>query len=252
MVQLPMMAAVGKLKEEPCCEPRYALVFDLDGTLIRCKSACTVAWRQALLGAAQIDASAIRPPTSGGTDEVYLHTVFSNAGAARSGFTGRAAAVRDLYFALLTNCIASYGISTTLGCRAFLEEARASGHLLAVATGNYRQSALIKLRNSSLLQLFDVISTCDDGLTRADILRDALRQLNMIACARGLRLAGSFYFGDTERDVDAAEEVGIPAILISTSEARNGHVLALGPDFYVAQGGSIIDRLTQWQESSGR
>lgn len=93
----------------------------------------------------------------------------------------------------------------------FAEVAGASGFLhrlsteaetrVAIATGCWRESALLKLRSSEIASNNIPIATCDDSPSRTEIMLAALARI-------GGPVDSITYFGDAQWDLDACQALG--------------------------------------------
>ena len=88
------------------------------------------------------------------------------------------------------------------GARNYLQKYVASdNHAVGIATGCWRDSAVLKLTSAGLGDLGVPIATADDAMARVDIMQFALSQLS-----------GSFdsitYYGDGEWDRQATAALG--------------------------------------------
>lgn len=74
-------------------------------------------------------------------------------------------------------------------------------HVVAIATGAWRESALLKLRSSGF-RIADIpLATCDDSSVRCEIMSAAARKL-------GSQFDSISYFGDAEWDREACRHLG--------------------------------------------
>jgi phosphoglycolate phosphatase-like HAD superfamily hydrolase len=69
---------------------------------------------------------------------------------------------------------------------------------VAIATGCWRESALLKLKSSGIAIENVPIATCDDSRSRTEIMRVALAKI-------GETVSSVTYFGDAEWDVEACQ-----------------------------------------------
>ena len=111
--------------------------------------------------------------------------------------------IRERFVAKLSAHIESVGPFPTIhGATQFVDSLRRSKeHKVAIATGGWRSSALLKLETSG----FDVngiaVASCDDSESRAEIMRVALAKL-------GNEFESVTYFGDAEWDRRACQTLG--------------------------------------------
>lgn len=78
---------------------------------------------------------------------------------------------------------------------------RSPDHVVAIATGGWRQSALLKLDTGGFGEIGCPIATSDDAPDRTDIMKIALAQL-------GSSFSSITYYGDGTWDRDATYALG--------------------------------------------
>ncbi len=179
-----------------------AVIFDIDGTLIESAKVDDDLYRQSvteILGPVRLRSclTEYRRVTDSG---VLLEILEDNS---LSDIPDPTHAIRSRFVALLENHIAQHGPFAEIpGAREYFEAHRRSeGHAIAIATGGWRRSALLKLESAG----FDVggvpIATSDDHLDRAGIMSLALSQL-------GRDFESVTYYGDGIWDREATESLG--------------------------------------------
>ena len=111
--------------------------------------------------------------------------------------------VRNRFVAGLTKHIETNGpFPEVPGAARFINRLRDSKeHDVAIATGGWKLSALLKLETSELNVKGIPIFTCDDSPSRTEIMRIALSQLGNV-------YESVTYFGDAEWDRRACEILG--------------------------------------------
>ena len=96
------------------------------------------------------------------------------------------------------------------GIKPLLEELKAKGYKLAVATNAYRQSTLESLGHLKVLDLFDAIGCYDDvpdGKPEPDMLYKVLDEV-------GCSVEASLFIGDGPRDEMAAKHAKMDYIMV--------------------------------------
>lgn len=111
--------------------------------------------------------------------------------------------IRNQFVAGLTEHIETDGPFPEIpGAARFIDRLRGSEeHDVAIATGGWRLSALLKLETSDLNVEGIPVFSCDDSPSRTEIMRIALSQL-------GNAYESVTYFGDAEWDRRACETLG--------------------------------------------
>jgi len=172
-------------------------MFDVDGTLTASNDVENRCWTQA---AEQVCAlTSINTDWSAyphATDSGILNTLFREQhGRLPESF--EVAAMQTRFLELLSTCT----FAEVPGAREFLRRLRADGVPVAIASGGWRCSALLKLRGAG----FDIgdlpAAFADDAESRAEILRVARRRA-------GGPFASVVYFGDGVWDARASREAG--------------------------------------------
>lgn len=180
----------------------HAVVFDIDGTLLRSAAVDDALYKDAVrsvLGDAKI-----RPALSDYdyvSDSGILSQIFSDNSI--SEVIEHEAAIKSRFVQLLSKHISEHGPFQEIpGARAFLKRFDdSSEHAVAIATGGWRASALLKLETAGFGD-FDVpIATSDDARDRQEIMRIALSQL-------GDSFSSVTYYGDGPWDRDASRQLG--------------------------------------------
>ncbi len=179
-----------------------AIIFDIDGTLIESMAVDTELYFSSIREI--LGPVVFRDPLSDYdhvTDSGILAQVLDENGHAFDD--GVAAAIQSVFVDKINRHIKSEGQFPAIdGAVEFVAKARASGDTrVAIATGGWRQSALLKLESAG----FDIdgipLATSDDAPSRIEIMRTALASL-------GRNFESITYFGDAEWDRRACRSLG--------------------------------------------
>ena len=183
-------------------DARHAVVFDIDGTLLHSADVDDRLYRDAVR--AVLGPVRFRPTLADYdpvTDSGILAQVLSdNALPSEPGGTGR---VKAAFVAAFRSHIASFGAFSEIpGAKAFISALRESdSHAVAIATGGWRETAMLKLESAG----FDIggvpLATSDDAPERSEIMRLALSRL-------GDRFDSITYYGDGPWDEAACRQLG--------------------------------------------
>lgn len=113
------------------------------------------------------------------------------------------AAIKSTFVELLKAHIADHGPFPEIpGAKDMLTKLKSSpNHVVAIATGGWRKSALLKLDTGGFGEFTCPIATSDDAHDRKDIMRIALAQL-------GSTFSSVTYYGDGTWDRDASYALG--------------------------------------------
>jgi len=111
--------------------------------------------------------------------------------------------IRERFVARLAEHIELVGPFPTIhGASQFVDDLRRSKeHKVAIATGGWRSSALLKLETSGIDVNGIPVASCDDSESREEIMRVALAKL-------GDEFESVTYFGDAEWDRRACRTLG--------------------------------------------
>lgn len=192
------------------------VVFDIDGTLTLgdgLGTRCFFAALEGVLGATGVDRrlEAYAESTDGG----IAHEVARNL-LGREATVAELDQVRSVYLASLTDAVAAAprAYRPVAGADRILSATIATGEWsVAVATGNWRGAAHLKLRCAGI-QAPDTLATAEDGTSRAQVLA--------VARARAAVRPGIdqrvVYVGDQPWDLRAARELGIGFLGIGQGE----------------------------------
>ena len=110
------------------------------------------------------------------------------------------------------------------GIRALLEQLRAAGLTLGIATSKPQNMAELLLERSGLKECFDVVVGSSPSLNnekKADIVRKAMSQ-------SGGRPENTVLVGDTKYDALGAAQCGIPCVGVAWGYAEPGELEAAG------------------------
>ena len=185
--------------------------FDLDGTLADSEAFDTKLYVEAVRTVLGIDIetewSVYRHPTDSGIlDEIIDRSIPS---ADRSFLHS---AVRRHFTDLLSDHVVAHGgvISEIPGAGEFVSRLRKHSSVrVAVATGGWKESALIKLRAIGLDTQRLPFASCSDAMSKVDIMRIAERRALPTQIAKR-----KTYFGDSRYDRETSLESGYDFIAI--------------------------------------
>ncbi len=188
-----------------------ALIFDIDGTLIDSMGVepdLYLASVRAVLGPVKFrtDLDDYRHVTDSG----ILDEIMADNGLSRTSDVEDS--IQGLFVDRLQDFIRREGPFPQIGGAVdFLERARRSDDIaVAIATGSWKRSALLKLESSGFAVDGIPLACCDDAVSRVDIMREAL-------AAIGDGFDSITYFGDAAWDQRACEELGWRFVAVGTS-----------------------------------
>lgn len=183
-----------------------AIIFDIDGTLLESMAVDNELYFSAVtevLGPVSIRKLGDYDHV---TDSGVLAQILDDNGYDDNGYSASSditASVKAIFFEGLRRHIENVGSFPVIdGALRFVESVRQSDdNRVAIATGGWRQSALLKLESAG----FDIdgipLLTSDDSSSRVGIMRSALKEL-------GDDVESVTYFGDAEWDRRACQDLG--------------------------------------------
>lgn len=179
-----------------------AILFDIDGTLIESMAIDTELYFSSIT-------QVLGPVRTRDKLSDYDHVTDSGILAQLLDDNGHAlddavaATIRSVFVEKIARHIQTEGPFRTIdGAIEFVDSMRASDdNRIAIATGGWRKSALLKLRSAG----FDIdgvpLVTCDDSPSRIEIMRSALARI-------GNDFESVTYFGDADWDRRACRSLG--------------------------------------------
>lgn len=210
-------------------ERNEAILFDIDGTLLRTGGAGARAWDRALteLHGRGIDIE--RETESGMTDpevgRVALQTVLGRD-ATRSELV-QALAGYQSHLAEQVNSSPRFRVMP--GLPGLLEELVERGYLVGLVTGNLEAAAHIKLARAGINRFFSFGGYGSDSDDRVEVTRRALERASVVSGGT-LDWASCLGIGDTPRDIDAAHGAGIVSVAVATGDYSVDQLTAAGAD----------------------
>ena len=189
------------MQESADALPVHSVIFDIDGTLIDSMGVDPKLYFSSIervlgpVGFRELD------DYDHVTDSGILGQILEEEGFAGTGEL--AAAVKSMFIKELNSHLDDIGSFPVIdGALEFVERTRKSSDTrIAIATGCWRESAILKLQTAG----FDIegipIATCDDSPSRVEIMRSALQMT-------GSDTGRVTYFGDGEWDQRACYDLG--------------------------------------------
>jgi phosphoglycolate phosphatase-like HAD superfamily hydrolase len=193
------------------------LLFDVDGTLLRCGPQVRpilVDTLREVYGVAELRLDGY--DFSGKTDQQIVLELVELAGLARAEALERLPWARDVYLAHLEARLDRGLMEVLPGVEELLGElARHAGVALGLLTGNWEAGARIKLSRFGLERFFPFGAYGDDAVERSELLPVALERARR---ATGRRFAPEevLIVGDSCRDVACGLAHGVPVLAVTT------------------------------------
>ncbi len=207
-----------------------AILFDIDGTLVRTQGAGKASMQQALGEAFGVSAFSDEVPFSGRTDAAIMPDMLRAHGVPAT--PENADILAKAYLANLWDHLVRLGGEVCPGVSEMLPELSARPDvLLGLLTGNMREGARLKLTRFGLWDYFDFGGFGDGFTERDDVARAAVE----LATARTpLEPSEVWVIGDTPLDVSCARAVGARAVAVATGWHTLDELKACNPDYAVA------------------
>jgi phosphoglycolate phosphatase-like HAD superfamily hydrolase len=211
-----------------------ALLFDVDGTLLRAGGAGRRAFERALRdhAGAPIDGVLETMRFDGMTDRGIVRDSLRLLG--RPFEEAACQAILEGYVAHLGVELEQPGLRVLPGVVAALEALAARGAAYGLCTGNVTAGARLKLVHGALDRFFDwgpggMNGFAGDGEARELVVAAALRRVSA-RLGRAVPPGQVLVIGDTPRDVAAAHAVGCPALGVATGNFDEAALRAAGAD----------------------
>ena len=199
---------------------RIHLLFDLDGTLMDADGAGGLALRRAIAAIPGAAESFAAIEFNGRTDRWILREAGRRSGLPETAFID---AYLTHYPRLLTETLAERNPRPCPGVPTLLAALAAErGVVVALATGNLREAAFMKLRAIGLDAYFEGGGFGDEHETREAMLQQAMRETGWVEGDRVVVI------GDTEHDITAALAVGAIAVGVATGNRSASTLVEAG------------------------
>ena len=209
-----------------------AVLFDIDGTLLRAAGAGREALARAAAAVFDVPLELSRQRIGavdfrGATDALILERFGELLGVTMRG----SAALATRYLEELAAVLDEVEIEIMPGVPEVIGALGARGDThLGLLTGNIREGARMKLERARLDHLLDGPGGFGDaGRERADLVRAALAQLADL----GVPAAATVIIGDTPIDVSAAQTCGARGVAVATGWTPWDDLAACGADLLV-------------------
>jgi phosphoglycolate phosphatase len=209
---------------------RHAVLFDIDGTLMRAGGAGREALARGAAIALDLPLETARRAAEaidfrGRIDPLLVDELVRRLGGDPRVCDGR---VIRCYLELLPETLAVATVELLPGVRELVERLDRRGDVVVgLLTGNVREGARLKLARVGLDYLADRPGGFgEDGQTRIDVARHAVVQM----MSAGVPAGNVVVVGDTEHDVGAGKAAGARTVAVATGWTPLASLEASGPD----------------------
>lgn len=220
-----------------------AIMFDIDGTLVRTGGAGKAAMEAALCEEFGVQLTSEEIPYSGRTDLAIGRDLLTAHGIEP---TANQTKLVEGYLTRLPYYLERFPGRVCPGVIELLGELRKrSDVVLGLITGNVRRGAERKLGHYGLWENFAVGGFGDDHDDRDDVARAALGAVEGHVGAK-LDPADVWVIGDTPLDVKCARAIGAKAVAVATGWHPMDDLVASGPDLALADLSDPAELLRAW------
>jgi phosphoglycolate phosphatase len=203
------------------------LLFDIDGTLVRCGRQVRELFSQALVEVFGTTGALDAYDFSGKTDPQIVRELMTGAGVSPAAVAAGLPHMHEAYLSRLEAQLST--VQVLPGVLAALEAVRQREDLaLGLVTGNWRRGASAKLGRVGLDE-FPFGAFGDDGEDRACLPPVALARAGA-ALGRNFAPEEALIIGDSVEDVRCARATGIPVVAVATGWTSPERLRAAGAD----------------------
>jgi phosphoglycolate phosphatase len=216
-----------------------AYVFDIDGTLLVTRD--LVHWNalhQAMLEAYGVDATIEGIPYHGMTDLSILRAALTRAGISGSAFESLLPKALEVVCREVDANRAELQPHVCPGIPGLLQQLKAHGYLLGIASGNLETVGWHKIESAGLRQFFSFGCFSDQCEPRSGIFQSAVDHVRE-RLGPGARTC---FVGDTPADVRAAREIGAQIVAVATGTFSLNELSACSPDICVSNCGNFVEQ----------
>jgi phosphoglycolate phosphatase len=211
-----------------------AVLFDIDGTLLRTGGAGAAAWQRAFLELYEVEANVAEHTHAGMTDPEIAEIVFEEVLGREGSDVERAEAI-GCYLGHLADTVAeSHGYVVMPGIEELLPRLVEQGLLLGLVTGNIESAAHLKLARGDLNRYFAFGGYGSDSRSRTELTKKALERGGQIS-GRPLDRDQTIAVGDTPRDVKAGHGAGIHVVGVATGSYSVDQLSEAGADWAIPE-----------------
>lgn len=207
------------------------LLFDIDGTLLRCGPQVRPIFVGALEEVYGACGSLDGYEFSGKTDPQIVLELMRDVGFNDDEILARLPSMRTLYAERLERDLQLEGMLLLPGVESLLNRLVDGGELaVGLLTGNWQPCAHSKLSRFDLSRFFAFGAFGDDATARRDLVPIALGRAAALH-GRSFAPEETLIIGDSVRDVDCARASGVASLAVSTGFTPRDQLVAAGADW---------------------
>ncbi len=216
-----------------------AVLFDIDGTILNCNSAGRAALIKATLDVFGTIGRMEKIDFQGKTDPVILKESLAIMGFTERDIDEKSGPLKEKYFLYLQENVKTYDVIVYPGIREILEVlSEREDVLLGLLTGNFTESAKIKLGSHDLNKYFKFGVYGDDAPVRNLLPGVAQKRMEELFNLQ-IEFKDTIIIGDTIYDVRCAKYSGAVSIAVGTGWSGREILENEKPDFYFEDLGNI-------------
>jgi len=213
-------------------KPVITVLFDIDGTILNCNNASRASLIQATKEVFGTIGRMERVDFQGKTDPVILKESLEIMGFSRTEIDEKSDLLKQHYFAHLSQNIRKYEVILFPGIIEILEALTSRENVvLGLLTGNFYESARIKLESHGLNRFFEFGAFGDDAPVR-NMLPAIARQRISEIYSIDIDFSNTFIIGDTVYDIRCARYAGAVSVAVGTGWGNMETLLNEKPDHF--------------------
>lgn len=209
-----------------------AVLFDIDGTILNCNSAGRAALIKATLDVFGTIGRMEKIDFQGKTDPSILKESLSIMGFTEKDIDEKSDLLKEKYFFYLQENVKTYNVTVYPGIKEILSSlAERNDIILGLLTGNFTESAKIKLDSHDLNKYFKFGVYGDDAPIR-NLLPGVAQKRIVELFNLQIDFRDTIIIGDTIYDVRCAKYSGAVSIAVGTGWSKREILENEKPDFY--------------------
>jgi len=209
-----------------------AVLFDIDGTILNCNSAGKASLIQATKEVFGTMGRMEKLDFQGKTDPVILKESLHMMGFPDEVIRDKTETLKQRYFAYLSENIQKFEVVVFPGIVNLLTRLSEMGNIaLGLLTGNFTESARIKLSSHNLNRFFRFGAFGDDAPVRNLLPEVAKRRMDELFSS-DIAFKDTFIIGDTIHDVRCARYAGAVSVAVGTGWGEPEKLKEENPDYF--------------------
>lgn len=209
-----------------------AVLFDIDGTILNCNSAGRASLIKATIDVFGTIGRMEKVDFQGKTDPLILKESLSIMGFSEKDIEDKSELLKEKYFTYLREFIKTYDVTVYPGIKEILLSLSERKDIMpGLLTGNFTESAKIKLNSHDLNKFFKFGVYGDDAHTRNLLPEKAQKRIAELFNLN-INFKNTIIIGDTIYDVRCAKYSGAVSIAVGTGWSSPEILRNEKPDFY--------------------